>query len=47
MNMRKNYVRTRDWKEMRRFRALELKRAGWTYVEVAEAFGVIKMAISK
>jgi transposase len=47
MNMRKNYVRTRDWKEMRRFRALELKRAGWTHAEVAEALGVTEMAVSK
>src|ERR671914_2608701 len=47
MNMRKNYVRTRAWKEMRRFRALELKRAGWTQAEVAEALGVTEMAVSK
>lgn len=32
---------------MRRFRALELKRAGWTHAEVAEALGVTEMAVSK
>jgi transposase len=32
---------------MRRFRALELKREGWTQAEVAEALGVSKMAVSK
>ncbi len=32
---------------MRRFRALELKRAGWTQAEVAEALGVTEMAVSK
>src|ERR671915_2580153 len=47
MNMRKIFIRTRDWKEMRRFRALELKRAGWTQAEVAEALGVTEMAVSK
>ena len=45
--MRKIFIRTRDWKEMRRFRALELKRAGWTHAEVAEALGVTEMAVSK
>ena len=45
--MSKNLVRIPDWKEMRRYRALELKRAGWTHAEVAEALGVTKMAVSK
>ena len=45
--MSNNLVRTPDWKQMRRFRALELKREGWTHAEVAEALGVTKMAVSK
>ena len=32
---------------MRRFRALDLKREGWTHQEVAEALGVSKVAVSK
>jgi transposase len=45
--MNKGIIRTPDWKEMRRFRALELKHQGWTQAEVAEALGVTKMAVSK
>src|SRR5262245_56646536 len=45
--MNTKQVRTPDWKEMRRFRALELKREGWTHQEVAEALGVSKVAVSK
>ena len=37
----------RDWKEARRFRALELKQAGWTQQEIAEALGVTKGAVSQ
>lgn len=36
-----------DWREIRRFRALELKRDGWTHDEVAEALSVSKTAVSK
>jgi len=41
------YPRTVDWKERRRWRALELKRDGWTHEEVAEALGVTKGAVSQ
>ena len=40
-------TRTIDWKERRRWRALELKRDGWTHEEVAEALGVTKGAVSQ
>jgi transposase len=36
-----------DWKEARRFRALELKQAGWTQQEIAEVLGVTKGAVSQ
>ena len=36
-----------EWKERRRWRALELKRDGWTHEEVAEALGVTKGAVSR
>ena len=40
-------TRTPDWKEMRRWRALELKRDGWTQQEIADALGVSKVAVSQ
>ena len=40
-------ARTVDWKEQRRWRALELKRDGWTHDEIAEALGVTKGAVSQ
>lgn len=40
-------ARTPDWKQMRRWRALELKRDGWTQQEIAEALGVTKVAVSQ
>ena len=40
-------TRPPDWKEMRRWRALELKRDGWTQQEIAEALGVTKVAVSQ
>lgn len=40
-------TRAIDWKELRRWRALELKRDGWTHEEIAEALGVTKGAISQ
>jgi transposase len=36
-----------DWKEARRWRALELKQAGWSQYEIAEALGVTKGAVSQ
>jgi transposase len=36
-----------DWQEQRRWRALDLKREGWTHEEVAEALGVTKGAVSQ
>jgi transposase len=40
-------ARTLDWKEQRRWRALGLKRDGWTHQEVAEALDVTKGAVSR
>jgi transposase len=37
----------RDWKEARRFRALDLKQAGWSQQEIAEVLGVTKGAVSQ
>lgn len=36
-----------DWKEARRLRAFELKRAGWAQQAIAEALGVSKGAVSQ
>lgn len=40
-------TRIPEWKEMRRWRALELKRDGWTQQEIADALGVTKVAVSQ
>ncbi len=40
-------TRTRDWKEMRRWHALELKHDGWTQQEIADVLGVTKVAVSQ
>lgn len=45
--MNRKPARKPDWKEMRRFRALDLHDEGWTQLEIAEALGVTKMAVSK
>jgi transposase len=39
--------RAPDWKQMRRWRALELKRGGWRQQEIADALGVTKVAVSQ
>src|SRR4051812_38277468 len=36
-----------DWREARRFRALELRQQGWTQREIAEVFGVTEAAVSR
>ncbi|MCA1617983.1 MAG: winged helix-turn-helix domain-containing protein [Acidobacteria bacterium] len=40
-------ARTPDWKERRRWRALDFKRDGWTHHEIAEALAVTKGAVSQ
>ena len=36
-----------DWKETRRWRALELKREGWAQRQIAQALGVSEAAVSQ
>jgi transposase len=38
-------IRIPDWKERRRYRAVELKHAGWTHEEIAEALDVSTRAV--
>jgi transposase len=45
--MAAKHAPTTDWKEQRRRRALDLKRNGWTYHEIAEALDVTKGAVSQ
>src|SRR5215813_1608589 len=45
--MSKNRTRNPGWKEMRRYRALELEREGWTHEEIAEALDVSTRAVRK
>ncbi len=45
--MTAKHAHTLDWKERRRWRALDLKRDGWTHHEIAEALGVTKGAVSQ
>jgi hypothetical protein len=40
--MNPRLIRRPDWKEMRRFRALELKNEGCIHEEIAEALGMTK-----
>jgi len=43
--MNKKRTRNVDWKEQRRYRAVELKHAGWTHEEIAEALNVSTRAV--
>lgn len=43
----KKRVRVPDWKEVRRYRAIELKREGWTLEEIAEALDVSTRSVKK
>src|SRR5689334_17572873 len=36
-----------DWRELRRFRALALKKKGWKQAKIAEALGVSESAVSQ
>jgi transposase len=45
--MKPNNLQPKDWKEGRRKRALKLKYLGWKQVEIAEALGVSKAAVSQ
>src|SRR5687768_139217 len=44
--MAKTKTCPQDWKEARRIQALALKQQGWKQQQIAEAFGVSKMAVS-
>jgi transposase len=45
--MKQNKSVPKDWREIRRKRALELKGQGWKQSKIAEAFGVSQAAISQ
>ena len=45
--MSKNRIRNPDWKELRRYRVLELEREGWTHEEIAEALNVSTRSIRR
>jgi transposase len=45
--MSTNHSRITDWRQIRRYRALALKREGWTREEIAEALDVSERAVSK
>ena len=40
-------TQAKDWREGRRFRALELKEQGWKQTHIAEALGVSEGAVSQ
>ena len=40
-------TQVKDWREGRRFRALELKEQGWKQTHIAEALGVSEGAVSQ
>jgi len=45
--MTKNNNSKTDWREIRRFRALALKKKGWKQAKIAEALGVCEGAVSQ
>lgn len=45
--MRNNRSGPKNWQEIRRFRAYELKKKGWKQREIAEALGVTEGAVSQ
>ena len=45
--MSKNKTRSSNWKEQRRFHAIELKRQGWKQADIAVALKVSKGAVSQ
>jgi transposase len=45
--MKTQQLHPRTWREERRLRAWELKRAGWRQRDIAEALGISPGAVSK
>ena len=42
-----NAEQCRDWREWRRFRAIQLARLGWVHRDIAEALGISEQAVSR
>jgi len=45
--MRRTKTRSSNWKEQRRFHAIDLKRQGWKQADIAVALKVSKGAVSQ